>query len=99
MSSFRELKLCFYLEVESLVEVRFDVLVKDICLSVAFLEVASSLIIQEVDQSIRVLAPLSCQVCLAKMNIETTSSIVDLQSKGPRLDSTVSAPPPYFVLS
>ena len=68
-----------YFKVESFVKIRLSCFLEDIRLSVVFLEVATLRVaVQQIDQSIRILTPLPMKLRLAKVNIETASSVVNL---------------------
>ena len=68
-----------YFKVESFVKIRFSCFLEDIRLSVVLLEVATLRVaVQQIDQSIRILTSLPMKLRLAKVNIETASSVVNL---------------------
>ena len=68
-----------YFKVESFVKIRFCCFVEDISLLVVFLEVATTRVgIKQIDQGVRVLTSLPMELSLAKVNIETAGSVVDL---------------------
>ena len=100
VSRYRDITSIYYLEVECFVEVRLDVPVKDISLSVSLLKITlSRVFIKKIDQSIWILTLLARQLCLPQMNIETTCSIVNPQTKSSCLQPIVCLPSPYFVWS
>ena len=68
-----------YFKIESFVKIGFTCFLENIRLPVVFLEVATLRVgIKQIDQSIGILTSLPMKLGLAKVNIETASSVVDL---------------------
>ena len=68
-----------HFKIERFVKIGFTCFLENIRLPVVFLEVATLRVgVQQIDQSIRILTSLPMKLRLAKVNIETASSVVDL---------------------
>ena len=70
--------ISLHLKEEVVIQLRLDILVKSLCLVILYLELGQTVGPQQVDESVRILAPLAVELGSLQVEVEEAPEVVDL---------------------